>query len=137
MLKSVMQQVGDIGLISNPVKLWSVGDTLTRSITTDSDLASVNSLVGLAQSLKSIGPDQLSMVTLPVVTAPTDPNRVVGKQPEADQLWAALKADQAVPQSVVAAQPGNPATTPSSAASASSGSSARATAAPSATSARR
>ncbi len=118
MLKSVLQQTGSIGLLSNPVKLWSVGDTLTSSITTDSDLASVNSLVGLAQSLNGIGPDQLTMVTLPVETAPSDPNRVVAEQPVADRLWAALRADQAVPQAVMSAQPGNPATTPSGAATA-------------------
>ncbi|WP_371479531.1 LCP family protein [Kitasatospora sp. NBC_00315] len=118
MMKSVLQQVGSIGLLSNPVKLWSVGDTLTSSITTDSDLASVNSLVGLAQSLKGIGPDQLTMVTLPVVTAPSDPNRVVAQQPVADQLWGALKADRAVPQSALNVQPANPATTPSGAATA-------------------
>ncbi|WP_405361362.1 LCP family protein [Kitasatospora sp. NBC_00085] len=109
MVRSLLQQAGGMGLFSNPVKLWSVGDTLTSSVTTDSALASVNSLVGLAEELKGIGPDQLSMVTLPVVTAPGDPNRVVAQQPQADQLWAALKADQALPQGVVAAQPSNPA----------------------------
>ncbi|MFD0273283.1 LCP family protein [Kitasatospora sp. NPDC127111] len=109
MVKSLLRQTGGIGLFGNPVKLWSVGDTLTRSITTDSALASVNSLVGLAQELKGIGPDQLSMVTLPVVTAPSDPNRVVPQQPQADQLWAALKADRPLPKAVLEAQPENPA----------------------------
>ncbi|MFJ6775724.1 LCP family protein, partial [Kitasatospora sp. NPDC091257] len=75
MVKSLLQQVGGNGMLTNPVKLWSIGDTVTRSITTDSALGSVNSLVGLAQELKGIGPDQLSMVTLPVETAPSDPNR--------------------------------------------------------------
>ncbi|MEU6234139.1 LCP family protein [Kitasatospora sp. NPDC047058] len=109
MVKSLLQQTGGLGLFGNPARLWSVGDTLTRSITTDSALASVNSLVGLAQELKGIGPDQLSMVTLPVVTAPGDPNRVVPQQPQADRVWAALKADQRLPEDVLAAQPENPA----------------------------
>jgi LCP family protein required for cell wall assembly len=124
MMKSVLQQVASIGLFSNPVKLWSVGDTLTSSITTDSGLASVSSLVGLAQSLGGIGPDELSMVTLPVVTAPSDPNRVVSQQPQAGQLWTALKGDQAIPQAVLAVQPGNPATSPSGGATPPSGASA-------------
>ncbi|MFE2108043.1 LCP family protein [Kitasatospora sp. NPDC059463] len=109
MVRSLLQQAGGIGLLTNPVKLWSVGDTLTRSITTDSALASVNSLVGLAQELKGIGPDQLAMVTLPVTAAPTDRDRVVQQQPQADQLWAALKADRPMPAEVLAAQPQNPA----------------------------
>ncbi|MFD5462273.1 LCP family protein [Kitasatospora sp. NPDC127059] len=109
MVKSLLQQAGGIGLFSNPVKLWSIGDTMTKSITTDSALGSVNSLVGLVQELKGIGPDQLTMVTLPVVTAPGDPNRVVEQQPQAGNLWGALKADQSIPQAVVSAQPENPA----------------------------
>ncbi|MGW7579622.1 LCP family protein [Kitasatospora sp. NPDC054768] len=109
MVKSLLQQVGGNGMLTNPVKLWSIGDTVTRSITTDSALGSVNSLVGLAQELKGIGPDQLSMVTLPVETAPSDPNRVVEQQPQAGQVWGTLKADQAFPPAVVSAQPENPA----------------------------
>ncbi|WP_063832275.1 MULTISPECIES: LCP family protein [Streptomyces] len=109
MVKSLLRQAGGAGLLTDPVKLWSIGDTVTKSVTTDSALGSVNSLVGLVQELKGIGPDQLSMVTLPVETAPSDPNRVVEQQPRADQLWAALKADQAFPQTVVSAQPENPA----------------------------
>ncbi|GAA1383052.1 LCP family protein [Kitasatospora putterlickiae] len=109
MVRSLLQQVRGVGLLGNPAKLWSVGDTLTRSITTDSALASVNALVGLAQELKGIGPDGLAMVTLPVTAAPGAPDRVVQRQPQADQLWAALKADRPVPEAVVAAQPRNPA----------------------------
>ncbi|MET8625009.1 LCP family protein [Kitasatospora sp. NPDC004669] len=109
MVKSLLQQAGGIGLFSNPVKLWSIGDTMTRSITADSALGSVNSLVGLVQELKGIGPDRLTMVTLPVETAPGDPNRVVERQPQAQQLWAALKADRPVPQAIVSTQPQNPA----------------------------
>ncbi|MEE1784748.1 LCP family protein [Streptomyces sp. SP17BM10] len=109
MVKSLLQQSGGAGLLADPVKLWSIGDTVTKSITTDSALGSVNALVGLAQELKGIGPDQLSMVTLPVVTSPSDSNRVVEQQPQANQVWAALKADQPIPQAVVAAQPQNPA----------------------------
>ncbi|MEU9043461.1 MULTISPECIES: LCP family protein [unclassified Kitasatospora] len=109
MVKSLLQQAGGADLFTNPVKLWSLGDTVTKSITTDSALGSVNSLVGLVQELKGIGPDQLGMVTLPVETAPGDPNRVVEQQPQADQVWAALKADREFPPEVVSAQPENPA----------------------------
>lgn len=126
MVKSLLKQAGGAGLFTDPLKAWSLGDTVTRSITTDSALGSVNSLVGLVQELKGIGPDQLGMVTLPVVTAPGDPNRVVPQQPQAGQLWAALKADQPLPQTVVSEQPENPAqaaptTAPSTAAKAPAG----------------
>ncbi|MFF9643914.1 LCP family protein [Kitasatospora aureofaciens] len=111
MVKSLLQQAGGAGLFSDPVKLWSIGDTMTKSVTTDSALGSVNSLVGLVRELKGIGPDQLTMVTLPVTTAPADANRVVEQQPQAGNVWAALRADQPVPQAVLSAQPENPAQT--------------------------
>lgn len=114
MVRSIMEQVGSIGLASNPARLWSLADTLTRAMTTDSDLASVSALVGLANTLKGIGPAQLTMVTLPVATAPSDPNRVVPVEAPSAQLWAALQTDRGVPPSVVGEQPSNPAdTTPS------------------------
>ncbi|GAA1967434.1 LCP family protein [Kitasatospora viridis] len=116
MVKSITKQVSSVGLFTNPAKLYSVASTLTSSITTDSALASVSALTGLAEELKGIGPDQLTMVTLPVAPAPTDPNRVVAKAPEAGQLWDALRADQPAPAAVTAGQPVNPAapTTPAS-----------------------
>ncbi|MFJ5233682.1 LCP family protein [Kitasatospora sp. NPDC088391] len=118
MVRAMLGQVGSLGLGSNPVAMWGLGDKLTSALTTDSDLASVSSLVGLAQTVKKIGPDQLTMVTLPVVYAPSDPNRVVPKSPEAAQLWTALRADQEVPRAVVQQQPTNPAdAVPSAAAS--------------------
>lgn len=128
MVKAMLGQVGSLGLTSNPVAMWNLGDKLTSSLTTDTDLASVSSLVGLAQTLKKIGPEQLTMVTLPVVYAPSDPNRVVPKTPDAAQLWTALRSDQAVPQSVLQEQPGNPAqASPSSGPSASASPTARPT----------
>jgi len=122
MVKAMLGRISTLGLATDPVAMWTLGDKLTKSLTTDSDLASVNSLVGLAQTLKHIGPDQLTMVTLPVGYALSDPNRVVPKNPDAQQLWAALRADRPVPESVVTEQPSNPAdATPSPSASVNAG----------------
>ncbi|WP_371499152.1 LCP family protein [Kitasatospora sp. NBC_00374] len=112
MVKSIMAQVGGAGLTSNPAKLWATADKLTRSVTTDSDLASVNSLVGLVDTLRPIGPDQMTMVTLPVATALSDANRVVPRHPESDLLWAALRADQPVPAAVTSSPSASPTRTP-------------------------
>ncbi|MFJ6213022.1 LCP family protein [Streptomyces sp. NPDC092296] len=118
MMKSIISQAHDAGLLANPVKLYSVADTLTRSITADTDLASVNALVGLSQTLKGIGAADLSTVTLPVHYAPSNPNRVVATEPQASRLWAALKDDGPIPVDILAQQPANPANSPLSAPSA-------------------
>ncbi|MFI9270395.1 LCP family protein [Kitasatospora sp. NPDC052896] len=119
LVRSVITQVESVGLFANPARLWTVGTTLTRSITTDSRLASVSALTGLGDELKGIGTDRLTMVTMPVVTAPDDPDRLVPQLPSADRLWAALRADRPVPPAIVGDQPSNPAdATPSGASTA-------------------
>jgi LCP family protein required for cell wall assembly len=109
MVKSVLKQVESVNLFSSPTKLYSIADAATSSITTDSTLGSVNSLLGFAEGLKHVKSADITGVTMPTRTAPSDPNRLAVLQPQANELWAALKADQPVPRSVLALQPKNPA----------------------------
>ncbi|MFJ4330217.1 LCP family protein [Streptomyces sp. NPDC088935] len=98
-VKALVDQVKDVGLLGNPKKLYDIADTATKTVTTDSDLGSVNSLMSFASSLKGIGPDKMHMVTMPVVYDPADPNRVLLEKTKADQVWTALKNDRPIPQS--------------------------------------
>ncbi|MFB7090595.1 LCP family protein [Streptomyces sp. NPDC056296] len=98
-VKALVDQVKDIGLLGNPKKLYDVADTATKTVTTDSDLGSVNSLMSFASGLKGIGPDSMNMVTMPVVYDPADPNRVLLEETKADQVWKALKNDRPIPES--------------------------------------
>ncbi len=98
-VKALVDQVKDIGLLGNPKKLYDVADTATKTVTTDSDLGSVNSLMSFATGLKGIGPDKMHMVTLPVGYDPADPNRVLLEKTKADQVWTALKNDRPIPAS--------------------------------------
>ncbi|GAA2363743.1 LCP family protein [Streptomyces carpaticus] len=97
---ALAEQVTDIGLFTNPKKLYDLADAATSSLTTDSALASVPALTGLARTLKNIGPEQLDMVTLPVAGDDRDPNRVVPLGPESERLWDALRADEPVPDTL-------------------------------------
>ncbi|PAK27423.1 transcriptional regulator [Streptomyces sp. alain-838] len=98
-VKALVDQVKDIGLLGNPKKLYDIADTATKTVTTDSDLGSVNSLMSFATGLKGIGPANMHMVTMPVVYDPADPNRVLLEKAKADQVWTALKNDKPVPDS--------------------------------------
>ncbi|MFE1584926.1 LCP family protein [Streptomyces sp. NPDC058737] len=98
-VKALVHQVKDIGLLGNPKKLYDIADTATKTVTTDSDLGSVNSLMSFATGLKGIGPDKMHMVTMPVVYDPADPNRVLLEKTKADQVWTALKNDRPIPAS--------------------------------------
>ncbi|MET7269656.1 LCP family protein [Streptomyces flaveolus] len=101
-VKALVDQVKDIGLLGNPKKLYDVADTATKTVTTDSDLGSVNSLMSFASGLKGIGPANLHMVTMPVIYDPADANRVLVEEAKARQVWDALKDDRPIPAGATA-----------------------------------
>ncbi|MGV9290860.1 LCP family protein [Streptomyces sp. NPDC003719] len=101
-VKALVHQVKDIGLLGNPKKLYDVADTATKTVTTDSDLGSVNSLMSFASGLKGIDPGQMHMVTMPVVYDPADGNRVLVEKAKARQVWDALRNDRPIPAGATA-----------------------------------
>ncbi|MEU3663096.1 LCP family protein [Streptomyces sp. NPDC032940] len=96
-VKALLHQVQHIGLLGNPKKLYDIADTATKTVTTDSDLGSVNSLMSFASSLKGIGPGGMQMVTMPVIYDPADANRVLVEQAKSRQVWDALRNDRPIP----------------------------------------
>lgn len=98
-MKAFMNRVSGLGLLTSPTKLLSVADTATKAITTDSDLASVGSLMSFAEGVRNLDSADVHMVTLPVQYAVSDPNRVEPITAQADVVWAALKADRPIPAS--------------------------------------
>ncbi|WP_394430403.1 LCP family protein [Streptomyces sp. SGAir0957] len=100
-MKALMDQIKHVGVFGNPKKLYNLANTATKSVTTDSDLASVKDLTSFAGGLKGIGSGDMNMVTLPVQYDTADANRVLVDQTKADQVWKALKADRNVPRTAV------------------------------------
>lgn len=98
-MKAFIDQVKGVGVFSNPKKLFDVADTATKAITPDSELDSVNELMGFAKGLSGLGAKDVHMVTMPVRYDPVDPNRVVPLEAQARQVWTALKADRPIPAS--------------------------------------
>ncbi|MEW2303933.1 LCP family protein [Streptomyces sp. NPDC006655] len=98
-VKALINQVEQVGVFTSPKKLYDLADTATKTVTADSDLGSVNSLIDFANGLKSIGAQHMHMVTMPVRYDPSDPNRVVVAEAKAKQVWAALRDDEPIPAS--------------------------------------
>ncbi|MFI7406610.1 LCP family protein [Streptomyces sp. NPDC049541] len=98
-IKALVEQVKHVGVFTSPKKLYDLADTATKAVTTDSDLGSVNSLMGFANGLKSISSSNMHMITMPVQYDPSDPNRVIVEKAKAEQVWTALKNDQQIPKS--------------------------------------
>ncbi|MEH0636374.1 LCP family protein [Streptomyces bottropensis] len=100
-IKALIEQVKDVGILSDPKKAYDLAVSATDAITTDSDLDTVKDLASFASGLKGIGSKNMTMVTMPVQYDPADPNRVLLDEPKSKQVWAALKADRTVPKSAV------------------------------------
>jgi LCP family protein required for cell wall assembly len=98
-VKALVKQVEQVGVLGDPTKLYALADTATRSVTTDSDLGSINSLISFADGLKGIGSSHMTTVTMPVQYDPTDPNRVLPVKSKAQLIWNALKKDRTIPRS--------------------------------------
>lgn len=98
-IKAFIDQVKNVGVLTSPTELMDLADTATKAITPDSELDSVNELVGFARGLGKLGADDVDMATLPVRYDPRDPNRVVPVESGAEQVWRALKQDRAIPAS--------------------------------------
>ncbi|MFI9305631.1 LCP family protein [Streptomyces triculaminicus] len=77
----------------SPTTLLPLADAATKSMTVDPGLGSADKMLSFAMSLKDIAPHDMKFVTLPWRY---DGNRVAVVQPDADALWAALRADRTV-----------------------------------------
>ncbi|MEU2716897.1 LCP family protein [Streptomyces sp. NPDC007205] len=98
-VKALLSQVKHVGVFTSPKRLYDLADTATKTVTTDSDLGSVNSLIDFADGLKGIGPKHMTMITMPVRYDPANPNRVLMEKQKAQLVWDALKKDQPIPKS--------------------------------------
>ncbi|MCZ0986925.1 LCP family protein [Streptomyces diastatochromogenes] len=97
-VKALLDQVKQVGVLSNPKKLYDLADTATKAVTTDSDLGSVNALADFANGLKGISSSHMKMVTMPVRYDPANLNRVLVQKSKAQLVWDALKNDRPIPK---------------------------------------
>lgn len=91
LVKALLDQVSATDLLANPAKLYNVADTLTGSLTTDTGLDSLTELMSLGRSLQGLSSTDTRTVTMPVLPAPFDRNRVIADEPEAGALWESLR----------------------------------------------
>lgn len=91
LVKALLEQIADQDLLTSPTELYEVADAVTDSLTTDTGLDSLGELMDLGQSLRGLSSGAVTTLTMPVLPAPWDPNRVVADEPDAGELWASLK----------------------------------------------
>ena len=69
-LASALRKATSLGVLANPVKTYQVLDQVTKSLTTDPQLAGLDQLKAPALSLTDISPKDVTFLTLPTFTTP-------------------------------------------------------------------
>ncbi|NWF29353.1 LCP family protein [Streptomyces sp. PKU-EA00015] len=98
-LVALLSEVKKQDLLGSPSKTYTIADAATKSLTTDSELASLTALADFARSMKGVDPASMETLMLPVRYDTQDPNRVVAAEPQATELWKAIRNDTAIPES--------------------------------------
>ena len=92
-LSSLVRKIKDDGTLSNPARMLSIADAITRNLTIDDGLASVPTLLTVGNRLKNIDVGKVAFVAAPTEPAVSDENRLQLAEPAASQLFAALRKD--------------------------------------------
>ncbi|POX65448.1 LytR family transcriptional regulator [Streptomyces sp. Ru62] len=95
-LGALVNKVQSSDVLLNPVKLYPVLDAATSSLTTDPELASLRGLYQLVRGLREIPTERVQFLTVPRESYVYDANRDQLVEPEAERLFARLRADQPV-----------------------------------------
>ncbi|GAB3962203.1 hypothetical protein GCM10029978_017080 [Actinoallomurus acanthiterrae] len=94
-LGAVVKAATSNGTLTNPSKLLSFLDAMTKSVTTDKDFT-VDEMKKVAGSVQGMSAGKVQFITVPWGPYPTDPNRIAWKQPDANNLFSAIRNDNKV-----------------------------------------
>ena len=92
-LSSLTRKLKDEGTLSNPAKLLEIADVVTRNLTIDDGLASIPTLVTVGNRLKNIDVSKVAFISVPTGPATLDVNRLELAEPDASQLFSAMRND--------------------------------------------
>ena len=95
-MSSLARKMVSNEVLGNPGTLLKLANTVMSNVTPSTTLTSPTLLVQIALAMKDVPLDQINFVNYPVLQDPDDPNKVVPDTDSADQLWAALAANQPI-----------------------------------------
>jgi LCP family protein required for cell wall assembly len=79
--------------IMNPLAIYNFLNSLTHSLTIDSQLGGIGGLYNLDESLKSVPSDKIAFFTLPNSLDPSNTANVLWTQPEDNKIFASFRDD--------------------------------------------
>ncbi|WP_255546694.1 LCP family protein [Glaciihabitans sp. dw_435] len=108
-LSSLVRTLKSSDTLSNPTKLYSIATAATSNMTLSSNMKSVDTLVSIAQSLRTIPLERVVFVQYPSTTGVGGiyTGKVAPLQAQADSLFKLIKADKAFDLGVVTGNRGS------------------------------
>ncbi|MEV0203324.1 LCP family protein [Nonomuraea sp. NPDC050691] len=98
-LSKVVAKATSGELLTNPAKLTSFIKAAAQSVTMDPDLADDTAkLLDIAKSAEKLTANGVKFTTIPWIPDPDNTNRVIWKQPDANELFTAIKTDVQLPE---------------------------------------
>lgn len=95
-LSALARKITSEGVLKDPLKLYEIAKAATSNMTLSDELSQPTTMISMAIALKSVPLQDMVMFQYPVVTAPTDPNRVIAASGTAAIVNQALVKDQPI-----------------------------------------
>ncbi|MFJ4921371.1 LCP family protein [Streptomyces sp. NPDC088725] len=94
-MNSMIRALKSQNVFTDTGRLTGLAEAATKSLEVSEEIGSVKKLYDLGMQLKSVPTDRLTMTTMPTVVDPQDPNHLVARAADADELWTFLRDDVA------------------------------------------
>ena len=101
-VSSLFDKLANAGTLGDPITLYKIINAVTSNLTVDTELDSIDVMVGLAGSVQRLESHYTQFITVPYSFDPTDRNRVIPGG-GFDQVWTDLRQDAPLPGSNAAA----------------------------------
>ncbi|MBY8876915.1 LCP family protein [Streptomyces sp. PLK6-54] len=105
-MSSLLRNLRSQNLFSNPGRLNDIATKAMEAFEVSSEIGTPKKLYDLGMQLKSIPPDRTTMLTMPHVADPKDPQAHYVVAPSASTVWSLMRNDVAMDANGKAATPG-------------------------------
>ncbi|WP_029391862.1 LCP family protein [Streptomyces xiaopingdaonensis] len=95
-LSSMIRKIKSGDTLTDPSKLYKLGNAATKALTVDTGIGSVKKLTDLAQDLKRVNTSNITFATVPVLDNPEDPATVILDEQKAKPLFKMVRDDKSL-----------------------------------------
>ena len=111
-MSSLLRNLRSENLFSNPARLNDIATKAMEAFEVSSEIGTPKKLYDLGMQLKTIPPDRTTMLTMPHIADPQNPNAHYIPAPSAGTVWSLMRNDIAMDANGKAKAPGSPSAKP-------------------------